>query len=114
MLQLQFVFFEICTHPFQGVKVSMPQRVFELSNKHGFSYKKIFIKNARTRWGSWSAKNNLNFNLHLMRLPDKLIDYVILYELSHTVIKDHSKKFWALPDKLVGDAKSLDKRVKEV
>ena len=48
-----------------------------------------------------------------MRLPDKLIDYVILHELAHTKVKNHQKEFWDLLDFYSGDAKGLDKELKK-
>jgi len=92
-------------------KSYLPERLGELARIHGFSYKKIFIKNNKTRWGSCSSKNNINLSLHLMRLPKHLIDYVILHELTHTVHKNHSRRFWKQLDKLTGDAKTLDKEL---
>ena len=56
----------------------LPQKVEELAGKYGFSYRKVFVKNAKTLWGSCSSKNNINLNLNLMRLPEKLQDYIIL------------------------------------
>ncbi|MBE9468829.1 MAG: M48 family metallopeptidase [Bacteroidetes bacterium] len=88
-------------------KQYIPKRAKQLSEIHGFEYNNIFIKNIRSRWGSCSYKDNLNFTLHLMRLPDYLIDYVILHELCHTVHKNHGKEFWALLNKVSGDAKGL-------
>lgn len=70
------------------------QRLDELAGKYGFTYNRVFIRNQRTRWGSCSAKNNINLNIKLVLLPDELIDYVILHELVHTNIKNHSRKFW--------------------
>ncbi len=85
----------------------LPARTEELAAKYGFTYRKVFLKNAKTRWGSCSGENNINLNIHLMRLPDIFIDYVILHELAHTVEKNHSQKFWNLLDSLVGDAKKI-------
>ena len=73
----------------------------------------LIIKNAKTRWGSCSSINNINLNLHLMRLSDELIDYVILHELVHTKIKNHQKEFWDLLNIVSGDAKGLDRELKK-
>lgn len=90
----------------------LPERVAILAAKHNFTYKNTAIKNAKTRWGSCSFENNINLNLHLMRLPEHLIDYVILHELVHTKVKNHSKDFWQLLQLVSGNAKGLDKEVK--
>lgn len=91
----------------------LPKRLAELARKHKFSYKKVFIKNSKTRWGSCSSENNINLSLHLMRLPDTLIDYVLLHELCHTIHKHHGATFWELLDQVSGDARGLDKQVNQ-
>ena len=48
-----------------------------------------------------------------MRLPQHLRDYVILHELAHTVEKNHGPEFWALLDKISGNAYGLDKEMKK-
>jgi predicted metal-dependent hydrolase len=75
-------------------KETLPLIVDQLAKEFGFKYRKITIKNARTRWGSCSSNNNINLNLHLIRLPDELIKHVILHELVHTQHKNHGKNFW--------------------
>ncbi|MFQ5771229.1 MAG: M48 family metallopeptidase [bacterium] len=94
-------------------KEYLPKRVDLLARKHGFEYNQVFIKNHKSRWGSCSAKNNINLNLHLMRLPDDLIDYVILHELVHTQIKNHGAAFWVLLDEVCSDVKKLKQRMRE-
>ena len=94
-------------------KAWLPGRLEELAKKHGFKYKQLAIKNAKTRWGSCSSDNNINLSLHLMRLPDHLIDYVILHELVHTKIKNHSPHFWQLLEQVTGNARKFDREVKE-
>jgi len=93
-------------------KKNLPQRVDYLANKHSFNCGKLSFRNATTRWGSCSGKNNISLNINLMRLPEHLADYVILHELCHTVEKNHGENFWALLDKVSGDAKGLDKELK--
>ena len=74
----------------------LPRRVAELAQKHGFSYRSVKVKNTKSRWGSCSHDNNINLNLHLIRLPEELSDMVILHELCHTKVKNHSAEFWNL------------------
>lgn len=87
-------------------------RLNQLAQKHGFTYNRVFIRNQKTRWGSCSAKNNINLNVNLVRLPDELIDYTILHELVHTRVKNHSQRFWVQMDLLLGDAKKIDKKLR--
>jgi predicted metal-dependent hydrolase len=95
-------------------KAYLPIRLTELANEHGFKFARVVIKNAKSRWGSCSHTNNINLNLHLMRLPDNLIDYVLLHELCHTKEKNHGEGFWALMHKVTnGKAKELEQEIKE-
>ncbi len=94
-------------------KQFLPARVNELAAKYNFNYNRVFIKNIKSRWGSCSKKGNVNFSLHLMLLPEELIDYVIIHELAHTVEHNHSKNFWAVLNKIYGNAKSVDRRLRD-
>jgi predicted metal-dependent hydrolase len=78
----------------------LPARLQQLAAQHGFQYKKLSIRSSRTCWGSCSPDNSINLSLHLMHLPDHLIDYIILHELCHTVHKNHGAAFWALLDRV--------------
>lgn len=93
-------------------KVYLPKRLKELADAHGFKYQNVSIKNASTRWGSCSSTNNINLNLHLMRVPEHLIDYVLLHELAHTVVKNHGEKFWLLLEHCYPDARKADREMK--
>ena len=94
-------------------KSFLPKRVDELAKKHNFNYQKLAIKNTKTRWGSCSFKNNINLSLHLMRLSEELIDYVILHELVHTKVKNHSIEFWTTLDIHCPNSKNLDRELKK-
>ena len=74
----------------------LPQRVQELADMRGFKFARVRIKNQKTRWGSCSAKRNINLNLRLMMAPDDAIDYVIIHELCHLRELNHNPAFWAL------------------
>ncbi len=93
--------------------VFLVRRVNELATKHNFTVRSIRIKNMRSRWGSCSSNNNINLNLHLMSLPDHLIDYVILHELVHTRIRNHSMEFWNELDRYVSGSKQLAKEMRK-
>ena len=80
-------------------------RLNELARQHGFTYNKVSIRNQRTRWGSCSGKRNISLNMKLVALPQELSDYVILHELVHTRIHNHSQKFWKELDKYVENGK---------
>jgi predicted metal-dependent hydrolase len=89
------------------IKNKLTARLRQLADEHGFSYNRVSIRNQQTRWGSCSRKNNISLNMKLAVLPGEMIDYVILHELVHTRVHDHSKKFWSELDKYTGGGKAL-------
>jgi predicted metal-dependent hydrolase len=97
----------------EDAKKRLVKRLAELAAKHAFTYNRVFIRNQKTRWGSCSAKNNISLNVKLARLPEKLSDYVIIHELVHTRIKNHSKKFWQELDRIVMNNKELRSQLKD-
>ena len=77
----------------QALKV-IPERVAYYAPKVGVTYGNITIRNQKSRWGSCSAKGNLNFNCLLMLAPPEVIDSVVVHELCHRKEMNHSKKFY--------------------
>ena len=57
-------------------------------------YGAIKITSAKKRYGSCSAKNNLNFTWRLIVAPLWILDYVVVHELAHIIVKNHSRKYW--------------------
>jgi predicted metal-dependent hydrolase len=94
-------------------KKYLPQRIAELGANLGYAYQKVTIKNNKTNWGSCSSHKNINLNLHLMRLSDRLIDYIIVHELVHTVIPNHGNEFKATMKKHFHDAPEMEKELKK-
>lgn len=72
----------------------IPERVKYYASKIGVTYGRITIRNQRTRWGSCSAKGNLNFNCLLMLTPPEVIDSIVVHELCHRKEMNHSEKFY--------------------
>jgi hypothetical protein len=68
--------------------------VVEQQTLHGFSFNEIRIKDTKSRWGSCSSKNNLNFNWRLILAPERVLNYVVIHETAHLLHLDHSDKFW--------------------
>jgi len=91
----------------------LEKRINMLSEKYSFEFNKLNIRNQKTRWGSCSSSNNINLNAKLLHLPQDLIDYVILHELVHTKVKNHSKHFWGMLDKHIANSRSYHRRLKQ-
>jgi predicted metal-dependent hydrolase len=78
----------------ERAKALIPRRVSQLAAQYGFEYQRIRITSARTRWGSCSSRGTLSFTWRLVMAPEEMIDYVIVHELVHLHIHNHSKEFW--------------------
>jgi len=88
-------------------------RLNGLSKDHGFAFNRVSIRSQKTRWGSCSRNNNISLNVKLVLLPEDLVDYVILHELVHTRIPNHSNGFWEELDRYVGNSKALASRLRK-
>lgn len=87
-------------------------RVEKLSQKTGLRFNGVQFRKMNRRWGSCTASNNIIINTDAVKLPFSLIDYLIVHELAHTRVKDHSKAYWRELSKHVRHWKMLDERMK--
>lgn len=92
----------------------LPVRTRQLASAMGFKINRVTIKNNSTNWGSCSSLGNINLNLHLMRFPDRIIDFIIIHELVHTLIPNHGPQFKTTMRKYFPDADQLDKEVRKL
>jgi len=87
----------------------------EYFNKfYKLKYNRIAIRNQKSRWGSCSAKKNLNFNYRLCLLKPELSDCVIVHELCHLQEMNHSSRFWFLVAKTIPDYKIRERKLKAI
>ena len=70
------------------------ERTGQLATKYKLSYGNVGIKNQSSRYGSCSGRGSLNFNWQIILFPIDKFEHVILHELTHLTVKNHSKTFW--------------------
>ncbi len=85
----------------QRARQVLTERVRLLSAAHGLSSGKIRISSARTRWGSYSTRGTLSFTWRLVLAPPEVVDYVVIHELVHSLVRNHSPKFWQRVEKVL-------------
>lgn len=59
-------------------------------------YNKLYIRSQKRKWGNCSSEKNISINWRLIKAPEFVIDYVIIHELCHTVIMNHSAHFYTM------------------
>lgn len=70
-----------------------------INNEHN----RVFIRDQKTKWASCSSKRNLNFNWRLLLAPEDIVEYVVVHELVHLDIHDHSEEFWSKVEEILPD-----------
>ena len=95
------------------IQLKIGKRVRHYCEKMGVTVGYVTVKNQKTRWGSCSAKGNVNFNYQLAFLPDELLDYVVIHELAHRRHMNHSRAFWAEVEKYCPDYLERREQLKE-
>ena len=93
-------------------KVALP-RLNYYADLYQLNYQQVRLKTQQTLWGSCSSVNNINLNYLLIMTPMSVIDYVIVHELAHTRIKNHSKDFWQLVESILPKYKASKSWLKE-
>ena len=78
----------------QQAKQLFAQRLNYFAPVLGVEWKKLSLSNASTRWGSASSDGNIRLNWRLIHFKLDIIDYVVVHELSHLRVMDHSPMFW--------------------
>lgn len=95
-------------------KETLIPRTYAAAERMGFEITAVRINSAKTRWGSCSAQRSINLSRMLIAADPKLIDYVIVHELCHTVHMDHSPAFWKLVERYIPDFRERREALKDV
>ena len=97
----------------EKAKKVIPERVEHYAKLAGISYKRIFIRLQKSRWGSCSVDGNLNFNCLLVLMPPEVLDSVVVHELCHRRHMNHSREFYDEVLRIFPDYKRCDKWLKQ-
>ncbi|MCM1173787.1 MAG: M48 family metallopeptidase [Blautia sp.] len=97
----------------EAARSYIPQRVAYYHDMTGGVYRRVSIRDQKTRWGSCSSKGTLSFNWRLMLAPPAVLDYVVVHELCHLTHMDHSAAFWQAVEAVCPDYRALRKWLKE-
>ena len=87
-------------HLWDLAKRELPARTLELAAQHGLKIGRVSIRNQRSRWGSCSARGVISLNWRLVQTPPSVSDYIILHELAHLKVPNHSRRFWKEVERL--------------
>ena len=75
---------------------------------------RILIRSQRKRWGSCAADGTLRFNWRVMMLEAPLIEYIVVHELAHLTVRNHSASFWKLVAEVLPDVQERRQRLREI
>ncbi len=81
----------------------LKNRLPYFANIMQLNYESVTLTNAKSRWGSCDSGGKLKFNLRLAMLPHKVIDYIIIHELTHLIEFNHSKNFYKIIESIMPD-----------
>lgn len=93
-------------------KEDLKRRVEHYAVNMGVSPKEVKVNQAKSRWGSCSSRGNLNFSWKIIMAEDRVIDYVVVHELSHLKEMNHSSKFWAVVKEIMPDYHEQKQKLK--
>ena len=93
-------------------KQLLANRVAHYARQMGVAPAAVRVTSARTRWGSCSSANSINFSWRLVMADDDVIDYVVVHELAHIIEHNHSDRFWRVVESALPDYKQRRQRLK--
>ena len=89
------------------------ERLTHFAPQLGVQWRKLSLSSAGTRWGSASADGSIRLNWRLVHFKQNVLDYVVVHELSHLRVMDHSPRFWDTVRTVVPDYADLRSQLKD-
>ncbi len=99
---------------FKKTTKAQVSRILDKYATPGVDYDRVCVRAQKTVWGSCSSKKNLNFNCLLCLLPETVVEYVVVHEVSHLKVMNHSPLFWKEVERLLPDYKTRRKQLKTI
>ncbi|HTI37898.1 MAG TPA: SprT family zinc-dependent metalloprotease [Vicinamibacterales bacterium] len=73
----------------------LPVQLLALAAAHGFTVRRVTVRDQRSRWGSCSPSGTIALNYRLLLMPPEVRRYILVHELAHLLHPNHSRRFWA-------------------
>ena len=89
-----------------------PARVAELAARHGFTVRRVTVRDQKSRWGSCSRRGTISLNWRLIQAPVSVLDYLILHELAHLRHMNHSELYWREVERLCPEFRAAEQWLK--
>ena len=97
----------------RSARAHFTQRLEHFAPSMGVRWQHLALTNARTRWGSARSDGSIRLNWRLMHFAPEVLDYVVVHELAHLRVMDHSPRFWAEVAAVLPDYAQLRRRLRE-
>ncbi len=97
----------------RAARAAITEGLARRSPEMGIAYKRLTIRDQRTRWGSASRSGTLSFSWRLILAPPEVLDYVVVHELAHLRVAGHGKRFWELVSRHHGGVSAARKWLRD-
>jgi len=81
----------------------LEQKSIKYSEQMGVQPTKIKVKEYKSRWGSCNSRGEISYNWKIIMTPHRIVDYLVVHELSHLIHHNHSKQYWNQVRSIVPD-----------
>ena len=97
----------------RAARAHFTERLDAFAPRMGVRWQRLALTNARTRWGSARSDGSIRLNWRLMHFSPEVLDYVVVHELAHLRVMDHSPRFWAEVGAVLPDYAQLRRRLQQ-